>query len=316
MGSQLTFEAHINHLCKTSFNHLRNISTLRPILSLSAAEKLVHAFVSSRLNYCNALLIGIPGKSLQRLQYIQNSAARILMRVQKHEHITPILHSLHWLPVSTRIEYKNQVRREIQLGTASIFWMSFPTVALFFWEVRGHSKLYDNISDSSLGWNGVFLSIAGFLFFTDMCIYWIHRCMHHKNIYKHLHKQHHIFKVPTPFASHAFHPLDGFLQSLPYHVYPFIFPLHKGVYLSLFVFVNIWTISIHDGDYRIPGPLICLINGAAHHVDHHLYFNYNYGQYFTLWDRLGGSYRYPSALQRKGPHDHVRKLLAEAAETQ
>ncbi|XP_051237029.1 lathosterol oxidase-like isoform X3 [Dicentrarchus labrax] len=273
MGSQLTFEAHINHLCKTSFNHLRNISTLRPILSLSAAEKLVHAFVSSRLNYCNALLIGIPGKSLQRLQYIQNSAARILMRVQKHEHITPILHSLHWLPVSTRIEYKNQVRREIQLGTASIFWMSFPTVALFFWEVRGHSKLYDNISDSSLGWNGVFLSIAGFLFFTDMCIYWIHRCMHHKNIY-------------------------------------------KGVYLSLFVFVNIWTISIHDGDYRIPGPLICLINGAAHHVDHHLYFNYNYGQYFTLWDRLGGSYRYPSALQRKGPHDHVRKLLAEAAETQ
>lgn len=88
------------------------------------------------------------------------------------------------------------------------------------------------------------------------------------------------------------------------------------VYLSLFVFVNIWTISIHDGDYRIPGPLICLINGAAHHVDHHLFFNYNYGQYFTLWDRLGGSYRHPSALLGKGPHDHIRKLMAEAAKTQ
>lgn len=106
MDPQLTFEAHINHLCKTSFYHLRNISKVRSILSLSDAEKLVHAFVSSRLDYCNALLIGIPRKSLQRLQYIQNSAARILMRVRKHEHITPILHSLHWLPISTRIEYK------------------------------------------------------------------------------------------------------------------------------------------------------------------------------------------------------------------
>ena len=84
MDPQLTFESHINHLCKTSFYHLRNISKLRPILSLSDSEKLVHAFISSRLDYCNALLIGIPSKSLQRLQYIQNSAAKILMRVRKH----------------------------------------------------------------------------------------------------------------------------------------------------------------------------------------------------------------------------------------
>lgn len=49
------------------------------------------------------------------------------------------------------IVQQNQVRKEIQLGINSIFWMSFPTVALFFWEVRGYSKLYDNISESSLG---------------------------------------------------------------------------------------------------------------------------------------------------------------------
>lgn len=49
------------------------------------------------------------------------------------------------------IQQQNQVRKEIQLGINSIFWMSFPTVALFFWEVRGYSKLYDNISESPLG---------------------------------------------------------------------------------------------------------------------------------------------------------------------
>ena len=51
-----------------------------------------------------------------------------------------------------------------------------------------------------------------------------------------------------------------------------------------------WTISIHDGVYLVNNPIV---NGAAHHTIHHLEFNYNYGQYFTLWDRIGGSYRKP-----------------------
>ena len=106
MDSQLTFETHIKSLCQKSFFHLRNISKIRKMLSQSAAEKLVHAFVSSRLDYCNALLIGISGCCLQKLQYIQNSAARILMRVRKFDHITPILKTLHWLPISSRVEYK------------------------------------------------------------------------------------------------------------------------------------------------------------------------------------------------------------------
>ncbi|KAL3055052.1 hypothetical protein OYC64_017878 [Pagothenia borchgrevinki] len=109
MDAHLTFEAHIKQLCKNSFYHLRNIANLRPTLTLSDAEKLVHAFVSSRLDYCNALLIGIPNKSIQKLQYIQNSAARILMRVRKYDHITPILKALHWLPVELRIEFKVSV---------------------------------------------------------------------------------------------------------------------------------------------------------------------------------------------------------------
>lgn len=125
------------------------------------------------------------------------------------------------------------------------------------------------------------------------------------------HKPHHLWKIPSPFASHAFHPVDGFLQGLPYHIYPFFFPLHKVLYLLLYVFVNIWTISIHDGDYRVPSGLTTVINGSAHHTDHHLFFDYNYGQYFTLWDRLGGSYRHPSALMGSGPLDLIRKLQAE-----
>ncbi|NXD01825.1 SC5D oxidase, partial [Horornis vulcanius] len=158
------------------------------------------------------------------------------------------------------------------------------------------------------GWSGVFLSMLSFLFFTDMGIYWIHRGLHHKLFYKRFHKPHHLWKIATPFASHAFHPVDGFMQSLPYHVYPFLFPLHKVTYLGLYIFVNVWTISIHDGDYRVPRLLRHIINGSAHHTDHHLYFDYNYGQYFTLWDKIGGSYKSPTSFEGKGPHDYLRKL--------
>ncbi|XP_072886107.1 lathosterol oxidase [Hemitrygon akajei] len=202
----------------------------------------------------------------------------------------------------------NQVQREIKYAMQSLPWISIPTVGLFFAEIRGYSKLYDSITDSPYGWFGVVLSMISFLFFTDMCIYWIHRFLHHRLLYKHLHKPHHTWKIPTPFASHAFHPVDGFLQSIPYHIYPFLFPLHKVVYLGLYIFVNIWTVSIHDGDYRVPRVLEGVINGSAHHTDHHLYFDYNYGQYFTLWDRIGGSYKHPSALEGKGPQDYLRNL--------
>ncbi|TSQ12687.1 Lathosterol oxidase [Bagarius yarrelli] len=219
---------------------------------------------------------------------------------------------VNWSLTFVPCPQQNQVRREIKYALTSLPWISIPTVALFFAEVRGYSKLYDNVDDSPLGWPGLLFSMFSFLFFTDMCIYWIHRFLHHKLIYKHFHKPHHIWKIPTPFASHAFHPVDGFLQGLPYHIYPFLFPLHKVLYLGLYVFVNVWTISIHDGDYRVPRLLEKFINGAAHHTDHHLFFDYNYGQYFTLWDRLGGSYRHPSALAGKGPLECIKNLKSSA----
>nr|KAG5695597.1 hypothetical protein BaRGS_032237 [Batillaria attramentaria] len=125
--------------------------------------------------------------------------------------------------------------------------MSIPTVALFAVEVRGYSKLYDNVGDSPLGvgvgWFWVVVSCFTFIAFTDACIYWIHRFLHHRTVYKHLHKIHHTWKI---------------------------------TYLALFVFVNIWTVSIHDGDYRVPAPLQPFVNGCAHHTDHHLFYNYNY----------------------------------------
>ena len=96
----MSFNSHIKHISRTAFFHLRNISKIRRILSQKDAEKLIHAFVSSRLDYCNSLLSGCPNKSLKTLQLIQNAAAaRVQTRTDRRDHISPLLASLHWLPV-------------------------------------------------------------------------------------------------------------------------------------------------------------------------------------------------------------------------
>ena len=102
----LSFKAHMNQTCRSAFFHLRNISRIRNLLSKSDAEKVIHAFVTSRIDYCNSVLAGCPKSSLKTLQLVQNTAARILTGTKRQEHITPVLSSLHWLPVEYRIKFK------------------------------------------------------------------------------------------------------------------------------------------------------------------------------------------------------------------
>ena len=99
-------ELHINSICKKAYTSIRSIGQIRKYLDQNSAEKLVNSLVTSHLDYCNSLLYGIPTAQLNRLQKIQNTAARIVMRVRKFDHISPVLKQLHWLPVSKRLEYK------------------------------------------------------------------------------------------------------------------------------------------------------------------------------------------------------------------
>lgn len=202
---------------------------------------------------------------------------------------------------------KNQMRLEMNLALSSIPTMAVLTMPWFVGELLGYSKLFDDPFEHGTFY--FFLQFPLFLLFTDFGIYLIHRGLHHPSIYKYIHKPHHKWLMPTPFASHAFHPLDGYAQSLPYHIFPFLFPLHKTTYVVLFLFVNVWTISIHDGAYFSKNAVL---NGSACHTIHHLYFNYNYGQYTTLWDRLGGSYRAPT----QDEYDHKYMKNKESLKTQ
>uniref|UniRef100_A0A8C6Q5K8 Reverse transcriptase domain-containing protein n=1 Tax=Nothobranchius furzeri TaxID=105023 RepID=A0A8C6Q5K8_NOTFU len=102
--SELTFIPHIKNITKIGFYHLKNIARVRPILSRANTQMLMDAFITSMIDYRTALLSGLPKKSISGLQLLQNSAARVLMKTRRREHITPVF--LHWLPVCFRIHFK------------------------------------------------------------------------------------------------------------------------------------------------------------------------------------------------------------------
>ena len=102
----MRMERHVNKICTSCFLHLRNISAIRNSLTREATEKLIHAFISSRLDNCNSLLYDLPSVLLTKLQRVQNTAARIVTKSSKYENITAVLKDLHWLPVKQRIQFK------------------------------------------------------------------------------------------------------------------------------------------------------------------------------------------------------------------
>ena len=97
---------HITNVCQAGFFYLHNIRCIKMYLSRDSLLTLVHAFITSRLDYCNALLYGLPKEQIAKLQRVQNAAARLIMDIGKYSHITPALYELHWLPVPARIHFK------------------------------------------------------------------------------------------------------------------------------------------------------------------------------------------------------------------
>ena len=102
----MTMSNHISSICKTANYHLRNIRSIRCYLTTQATSRVIHAFVTSRIDANNSLLSGLPATSIRPLQLIQNQAVKLLAGARKYDHISPILRSLYWLPVASRIHYK------------------------------------------------------------------------------------------------------------------------------------------------------------------------------------------------------------------
>jgi len=97
---------HVRRVTISCFFQLRCLRQIQKHINRQVIKQLVHAFVISRLDYCNSILADFRRAVLSQLQRVQNAAARLVLGLQPCEHIKPALFELHWLPVHLRIDYK------------------------------------------------------------------------------------------------------------------------------------------------------------------------------------------------------------------
>jgi len=182
------------------------------------------------------------------------------------------------------------IGQAIGLSLVNILGNALLTSPIYVLIIQGYSRLYLSVDD--YGWAYLLGSALAYLGFTETCVYWIHRLLHRPWFFKALHRYHHQFRLPTPWVSMAFHPLDSFAQAVPNYLCVFLLPIHVGVYTGFIVYVMLWTFLIHDRVTLFPWRAV---NYTAHHTLHHLYNKCNYGQFLTFWDRIAGTYRQPPA---------------------
>ena len=102
----LSLNAHVSAICKSTHFHFQNIGRVRNLIAIDATAQLIHVLISSRLEFCNSILYELPNNKIERLQRIQNQAAKILTRSSRHNHNTPVLRDLHRLRINDRIIFK------------------------------------------------------------------------------------------------------------------------------------------------------------------------------------------------------------------
>ena len=95
--SRLSMATHIKKICASSFYYIYDIRGIRKCLTQQSTETLVHASITSRLEYCNGLFYGLPDCLLNKLQRVQNACARLIFKKQKFYRVMPFIYELHWL---------------------------------------------------------------------------------------------------------------------------------------------------------------------------------------------------------------------------
>lgn len=204
-----------------------------------------------------------------------------------------------WLYVIGKNQYKNmkiqenypskrQMLKEVKYSVITLFIYSTGIWIFLYWLRNGYTKNYTDIDE--LGFPYFVISIFLMIVIHDAYSYWIHRIIHHKWLFKYVHLLHHKFKNPSPWCAFAFHPFESILTMGIIPIILFAIPWHN---LALAIFITgiiIYDTFVHLG-YNVKWfKVFKYQNTPLDHDVHHQNSKYNFGLYFTFWDRLMGTY--------------------------
>jgi len=190
--------------------------------------------------------------------------------------------------VNQRPRKSTQQLREIGLSLfTSLIFAIIGTGMMVAWQL-GYTQIYTNFGEYSLLW--FVTSILLVLLLHETYYYWLHRWMHHPMVYKWVHKTHHDSVTTSAWTSFSFHPLESLLQAVVLPILMFIVPMH--LYAIGIVLITMTTTSVinhlntelYPSDFHQHWFGRWWI-GATHHSLHHSQFKYNFGLYFTFWDK-------------------------------
>jgi sterol desaturase/sphingolipid hydroxylase (fatty acid hydroxylase superfamily) len=182
-----------------------------------------------------------------------------------------------------------QIRKEIWRSVRTLIIFASIDLSVFYLEKTGITQIYSDIDEFGLTY--FFISIFLMLLIHDTYFYWTHRLMHHKLIFKHVHKVHHESIDTTPFTAFSFHTIEAIIE---YGISPlliFLIPTHFGSLILFQFLMTAFNVIGHLGYELYPSnwyriSLLKYKTTSVHHNLHHSKFNGNYGLYFTWWDRM------------------------------
>ena len=190
--------------------------------------------------------------------------------------------------IGTRKYSRAQFKREISwsMFTALIFAVT-GTVILLLWQ-KGYSKIYTDVNEYKWWWLPVSLGIS--MLIDETYYYWMHRLLHHPLLFKKIHLIHHQSTVTSPWTAFSFHPLEGCMLAVILPVTLMIVPMHPYVILTQLTIMTFTSVINHLDIEIYPGKfnrhvIGRWLIGATHHSLHHRQFRFNYGLYFTFWDK-------------------------------
>ena len=201
-------------------------------------------------------------------------------------------HKVHARRLTTLQPTARVIRSEIRWSLISSLIYAIPGALVIEAWKHGGTAMYTDVS--AFGWSYLLASVFIYLFVHDTYFYWTHRLMHHRRLFRVMHKVHHDSRQPTPWAAFSFHPYESIIGAWLLPVLTFFLPIHVGAVLFILVVMTLCSVLNHTGFEIFPDRWLRGFLGrhfitAAHHNLHHQKYTCNFGLYFRFWDKLMGT---------------------------